>query len=97
MKEYRGMPYTSREAKLARERYILVAAIVTDIIQGVWNICVVKRCKRLNATRRKQGHTRLRGTGSITGIEFNQHPETWIGENEKLQFKFNIMNTCGVK
>jgi hypothetical protein len=62
MKEYRGMPYTSQEAKLARERYILVAAIVTDIIQGVWNICVVKRCKRLkipleeNRTYEVEGH-----------------------------------------
>jgi hypothetical protein len=40
------MPHTSREAKFASERYILVAAIVTDIIQGVWNICVAERRKR---------------------------------------------------
>jgi hypothetical protein len=31
------------EQKVMSERYILVAAIVTIIIQGVWGICVVEK------------------------------------------------------
>jgi hypothetical protein len=35
------MPYISEESKFIRERYILVAAIVTKTILGIWGICVV--------------------------------------------------------
>jgi hypothetical protein len=40
------MLYMLEELKFARERYTLVAAIVTMIVLGIWVICVViKRCK----------------------------------------------------
>jgi hypothetical protein len=39
------MPYTVEEQIFVRERYILVAAIVTMIILGVWGICVAERRK----------------------------------------------------
>jgi len=41
----RVMPYISEEPKFIRERYILVAAIVTMTILGNWGICVVERRK----------------------------------------------------
>ena len=37
-----GISYISEELKFTRARYILVAAIVTMILQGVWGICVVE-------------------------------------------------------
>ena len=40
------MPYVLGESKFTRERYILVAAMVTATIQGFWNICVVERRKK---------------------------------------------------
>ena len=36
------MPYISEEKMFVRERYSLVATIVTMIILGVWVICVVE-------------------------------------------------------
>jgi hypothetical protein len=38
----RVMPYISEEPKFIRERYILVAEIVTMIILGSWGICVAE-------------------------------------------------------
>ena len=40
------MPYRSGEPTFTRERYILVAAIVTVTNAGFWNICVVERRKK---------------------------------------------------
>jgi hypothetical protein len=75
----RGMPYTSREPKFARERYILVVVIVAATKQGAWNICVAERHKESRhltplPTHSKQGRTRLRGTGSFTGIKVQSTP-----------------------
>jgi hypothetical protein len=36
------MPYISEELKFTRERYSLVAAIVTMTIAGVWGICEMR-------------------------------------------------------
>ena len=40
------IPYMSvaLEAKSKRERYILVAAIVSVSTEGSWNICIMDRC-----------------------------------------------------
>ena len=43
--QYWGLPYISEEKRFIRERYILVAAIVTMIILGVWCNCVVETRK----------------------------------------------------
>ena len=40
------MPYSSGEPTFTRERYILVAAIVTVTNAGFWNICVEERRKK---------------------------------------------------
>ena len=42
----KGMPYDSEELKSTRRRYILVAAIVTMILQGVREICDGARHKK---------------------------------------------------
>lgn len=39
------MAYVLEEQKFIRERYILVAAIVAVIIQGVWGICIVENVR----------------------------------------------------
>jgi hypothetical protein len=41
------MPYVSGtpETKSVNERYIRVAAIDIEIIQGSWNICTASTCK----------------------------------------------------
>jgi hypothetical protein len=43
--QYRGLSYISEEKRFIRERYILVAAIVTMIILGVCGNCVVEKRK----------------------------------------------------
>ena len=73
------MSYGSEELKIMRERYIRVAAIVTVVIQGFWNIYVVKRRKNSNltlplSTCGKQERTMSRGSGSFIRVMSNQHP-----------------------
>jgi hypothetical protein len=51
------MPYISEEKMFVRERYSLVAAIVTMIILGVWGICVVEGIDNLNPPYWKQTRT----------------------------------------
>ena len=42
------MSYMLEEQKVMSERYILVAAIVTIIMQGVWGSCVVEQRKKID-------------------------------------------------
>ena len=44
------MPYMLEEQKFVRERYSLVAAIVTMIVLGIWVICVVVERRKESIT-----------------------------------------------
>jgi hypothetical protein len=57
--------YTSEEAKITRERYIRVAAIVIMITPGVSNICGVERKKR-----KKNQESPLRDYNETYGVQW---------------------------
>jgi hypothetical protein len=72
------MSYTSGtpEAKSVNERYIRVAAIDIEIIQGTRNICTANTCKDTRAfpSRCTQELTMLQASDILRGMKFDQQP-----------------------
>jgi hypothetical protein len=76
-KENANMPYISDtpETKSVNARYIRVAAIDIEIIQGNWNICIENTCKAgKHPVMGTQELTMLQATDISRGMKTDQQP-----------------------